>query len=105
MKIGTPTPPATGGAEILRPSSTSGTKLPNAPTGEAAGAGDDTVAVSRLANLLAQGESAMESTPEIDSARVQELSQAIRDGRFRVDPERIADGLLAEMRGLLAREG
>jgi len=47
----------------------------------------------------------MESTPEIDSARVQELSQAIRDGRFRVDPERIAEGLLSEMSDLLSREG
>ncbi|MBP6999061.1 MAG: flagellar biosynthesis anti-sigma factor FlgM [Tepidiphilus sp.] len=104
MKIGTPTPPATGGAESLRPPATNGKKLPDAPASEAA-AGNETVAVSRLANLLAQGESAMESTPEIDSARVQELSQAIRDGRFRVDPERIAEGLLSEMRDLLSREG
>ena len=33
------------------------------------------------------------------------LSQAIRDGRFRVDAERIAEGLLSEMRDLLSREG
>ena len=104
MKIGTPTPPATGGAESLRPPATNGKKLPDA-TAEESAAGNETVAVSRLANLLAQGESAMESTPEIDSARVQELSQAIRDGRFRVDPERIAEGLLSEMRDLLSREG
>lgn len=104
MKIGTPTPPTTGGAEPLRPPTPNGKKLPDATAGESA-AGNETVAVSRLANLLAQGESAMESTPEIDSARVQELSQAIRDGRFRVDPERIAEGLLSEMRDLLSREG
>ena len=104
MKIGTPTPPATGSAELLRPPAPGGKKLPDA-TAEESAAGNETVAVSRLANLLAQGESAMESTPEIDSARVQELSQAIRDGRFRVDPERIAEGLLSEMRDLLSRAG
>lgn len=104
MKIGTPTPPATGGAESLRPPATNGKKLPDAPASEAAG-GSETVAVSRLANLLAQRESAMESTPEIDQGKVAELSQAIRDGRFRVDPERIADGLLSEVRDRLAREG
>lgn len=35
MKIGTPTPPATGGAESLRPPATNGKKLPDAPASEA----------------------------------------------------------------------
>jgi negative regulator of flagellin synthesis FlgM len=104
MKIGTPTPPAMGGAEPLRPPTPNGKKLPDATAGESA-AGNETVAVSRLANLLAQGESAMESTPEIDQGKVADLSQAIREGRFRIDPERIADGLLAEVRDQLSREG
>ena len=101
MKIGTPTPPVTGGAEALRPSPAGGHAPSATPR---AGSTNDSVAVSRLADLLAQGERAMETTAEIDVTRVQEISQAIRDGRFHIDPERIADGLLAGVRDFLILE-
>lgn len=37
---------------------------------------------------------------DIDSAKVEEIRQAIAEGRLRMDPSRIADGLLATLREL-----
>lgn len=39
----------------------------------------------------------------VDSARIAEIKQAIAEGRFSVNPERIADGLLASVRDMLGR--
>lgn len=39
-----------------------------------------------------------------NAARVAEIRQAIAEGRFQVNPERIADGLLASVRDMLARQ-
>lgn len=40
----------------------------------------------------------------MDVARVAEIKQAISEGRFQVKPERIADGLLASVREMLAKQ-
>ncbi|HQR05109.1 MAG: flagellar biosynthesis anti-sigma factor FlgM [Proteobacteria bacterium] len=37
----------------------------------------------------------------IDADRVSEIRQAIAEGRFQINPERIADGLLTSVRQLL----
>ncbi len=78
---------------------------PNPPaskTPPAAGAsGGDKVELSPLSSSLAKAEAAMASTPAVDSARVDEIRQAISEGRFRVDPERIADGLIESVREML----
>lgn len=42
------------------------------------------------------------STPAVDSERVAEIKRAIAEGRFQVNPERIADGLLQSVRDMLA---
>lgn len=39
----------------------------------------------------------------INTQRVAEIKQAISEGRFQIDPERIADGLLASVRDMLGR--
>lgn len=41
----------------------------------------------------------------IDSQRVAEIKQAISEGRFQINPERIADGLLSSVRDMLSRSG
>lgn len=41
----------------------------------------------------------------IDVQRVAEIKQAIAEGRFQINPERIADGLLASVREMLGRAG
>jgi negative regulator of flagellin synthesis FlgM len=38
-----------------------------------------------------------------NSQRVAEIRQAISEGRFQIDPERIADGLLNSVREMLAQ--
>lgn len=88
---GLPTPPSAD-----KPARPAG-NTPPAP----GGSGGDTVELSPLSSSLAKAESAMASTPVVDRARVDEIRQAISEGRFRVDPERIADGLLDSVRELL----
>jgi negative regulator of flagellin synthesis FlgM len=41
----------------------------------------------------------------IDAQRVAEIKQAISEGRFQINPERIADGLLTSVREMLGRAG
>ena len=40
-----------------------------------------------------------------DSKKVAEIRQAISEGRFQIDPEKVADGLLNSVREMLARQG
>lgn len=47
-------------------------------------------------------ESVLASTPVVNAARVAEIKQAISEGRFQMNPERIADGLLQSVRDMLA---
>ncbi len=37
---------------------------------------------------------------DIDTAKVEEIRQAIAEGRIKIDPSKIADGLLASLREL-----
>lgn len=41
--------------------------------------------------------------PSFNSAKVAEIRQAISEGRFQINPERIADGLISSVREMLAR--
>ena len=43
------------------------------------------------------------STAEFDQAKVERIAQAIRDGKFEVNPEAIADKLIANAQELLSR--
>ncbi|MCL2643863.1 MAG: flagellar biosynthesis anti-sigma factor FlgM [Betaproteobacteria bacterium] len=56
------------------------------------------VQLSTLASTLQKAEAALAKTPGMDTARIEEITQAIRDGRFKIDASRIADGLIAEVR-------
>ena len=60
----------------------------------------DQVELSPLASQL-QEASASSGAP-IDTARIAEIKQVISEGRFQINPERIADGLLESARQLLA---
>lgn len=59
------------------------------------------VQFSSLSASLSKAETIMSSTPVVDRARVEEIRQAISEGRFKVDAERIADGLLTSVRQML----
>jgi negative regulator of flagellin synthesis FlgM len=43
------------------------------------------------------------ATPEFDSAKVDRISKAIEDGSFKINPEAIADKLIANAQEVLAK--
>jgi len=47
---------------------------------------------------------AQDSSLDIDQARVDEIRQAIREGKLALDSGKIADGLLASLKAQLAKE-
>ncbi|HUN69898.1 MAG TPA: flagellar biosynthesis anti-sigma factor FlgM [Burkholderiales bacterium] len=61
------------------------------------------VQLSGLANRLSLLQTELAATPAFDSARVDAIKQAIRDGELRINPEAIADKLLASVGELLRR--
>ncbi len=71
-----------------------GPKMP--PTAEASTQVDLSPAAAHLAGLG--------SDPTFDTAKVERIAQAIRDGKFLVNPEAIADKLIVNAQELLARK-
>jgi len=63
--------------------------------------GSTSVSLGSTATQLHSMESGMANTPVIDSAKVAEIRQAIGDGRFKVNPEVVADRLIATVRDLI----
>jgi negative regulator of flagellin synthesis FlgM len=64
-------------------------------------AGGDRVQLSPLSAQLHAIESSMADTPVVDNARVAEIRNAIAEGRFKVNPDAVADHLLQTARELL----
>lgn len=58
----------------------------------------DAVSLSQLAGSL----QSMEQQP-VNTARVQEIKQAISEGRFKINPEAIADRLIESARDLISK--
>lgn len=56
--------------------------------------GNTPVNITDQAKQLASLEQALQSQPAVDEGRVSEIRSAIQDGRYQIDPERIADKLL-----------
>ena len=69
-----------------------------------AASADAQVALSPLSSRLQEIEASATASPVVDAKRVAEIRQAISEGRFKVDPERIADGLLDSVRQMLAKD-
>lgn len=84
------------------PGSDTRTRATGAPTQPAAPA-ETQVQLSALAGRMQQMDGVLAETPVVDSARVAEIRQAIAEGRFEMNPERIADGLIASVREMLER--
>lgn len=80
-----------------------GAQAPKNGAPSAAPAGAE-ISLSGLGGKLATLESELSAAPAFDSARVEEIKQAIKDGSYKVDPERIADKLLADVASLLGRK-
>jgi negative regulator of flagellin synthesis FlgM len=71
----------------------------NTPVSSGGGAAAD-VSLSALAGHL-QSLAASGSSADIDTAHVESIKQAIRDGSLKIDASKIADGVLETARGLL----
>lgn len=61
------------------------------------------VDISSLSARLQFSDASLTEGGTVDAARVAEIKRAIADGRFSINPERIADGLLQSVRDLLNR--
>ncbi len=66
----------------------------------AAGTGDRVELSAEARQLRSLSESAGAS-PEVDTAKVEQIRQQIAEGRYHVDPQKLADRLLQLERGLL----
>lgn len=71
------------------------------PAGHASSQGGDDVHLSALSSKLQSLESSLAASGIIDVAKVEEIKQAISEGRFKVNPEAVADRLLDTVRELL----
>lgn len=63
-------------------------------------AAQEAVSLSQLAGSMQAGEK-----PPVNSARIQEIKQAISEGRFKINPEAIADRLIESARDLINSSG
>jgi negative regulator of flagellin synthesis FlgM len=83
--------PAAAGTNAARTSA-------SAPVASSGGAAADvslSALASHLQNVAASG------SADIDTAHVESIKQAIRDGSLKIDSSKIADGVLETARGLL----
>ena len=71
-----------------------------APQSQDAGSSEK-VELSSLSARLQQMEQTIANTPVVDSAKVNEIKQAMSEGRFKVDTEKVADGLIDSVRQML----
>lgn len=71
----------------------------------AAQAGTDEVSLSSSALTLKAVERRLAEQPEVDQARVDAIRDALGKGTYRIDPGRIADGILSQERMFHAGDG
>lgn len=74
-------------------------QLPSKDTDKTRGGGE-TVQLSGAASHLRP----QESDPIINKARVSEIRQAIAEGRFKINPEAIADSIISTAKELVASQ-
>ena len=65
--------------------------------------GSTSVSLGSTATQLHSMESSMASVPVADASKVAEIKQAISDGRFKVNPEIVADRLIETVHDLMGR--
>lgn len=82
---------ASGGAKA-KPAAPDAGSAAKAPAGNES----DSVSLSSEAHTMARLESAVNNAPDVDEARVASLKQAIENGTYQVDPQAIAEKMLAE---------
>lgn len=90
------------------PSAPSGTARARAGQGGATSVAPAGAGAAKTTEATLSGaqnvESVLASTPVVDVERVAEIKRAIAEGRFQINPERIADGLLQSVRDMLTTD-
>jgi negative regulator of flagellin synthesis FlgM len=90
MKISPPIDVVGGKTAASGTPERAGAKHPAAPASKG-----DSVQLSSLSAQLHALESSLAASGEFDRGRVEAIKQAIRDGRLAIDPQAIADKMLA----------
>ena len=75
------------------------TTAPQAKSGS-----QDKVQITALSSQLQAMESSMDNVPVVDSSRVEAIKLAISEGCFKINPEVIADSLLATVKDLMQHQ-
>lgn len=73
---------------------TSGAQNQQPARTEPTGGRDNDVSLSPEAQSMSRLQSRVDSLPEVDSEKVESIKQAITEGRFEFDVERIAENML-----------
>lgn len=87
------------GADIKETKARPANAAANAPSSASAAREDKVQINSLVSQLMAGGD-----TEVVNTARVEAIKQAISEGRFKINPEAIADGLIATAKEL-AQQG
>jgi negative regulator of flagellin synthesis FlgM len=74
-----------------------------APAGSAGSASSD-VQLSALSSQIQSVRADLSSVPVVNQAQVNEIKQAISEGRFKVNPEVVADRLIDTVRELIVNQ-
>ncbi len=61
------------------------------------------IQISAMSTQLSALEAQLSASPAFDAGRVDAIKQAIREGQFRINPEAIADKLLANVEEFLKK--
>jgi len=83
------------------PVSNGGSRAGKGAAGAPGSGAGDRVQLSPLSSQLQAIEISMANSPVVDSARVAQIRQAIAEGRFKVNPEVVADHLIRTARELM----
>ena len=101
MKIDSGIPTTTPVTRVSETPSRSGA-VARSPVGSSA---SDSVEITSLSARLQQLEGVLAGVPVVDSAQVQAIKDAIRDGKFQVNSEVVADRLLSSVKELVLQRG
>lgn len=89
---------SSGGANRSRSSApvvaTPSNKTPSAPAAKAEPSSKDNVVLSSEAQNLVRLQTKISNLPDVNMDRVAAIKQAIAEGRFEINPERIAENML-----------
>jgi negative regulator of flagellin synthesis FlgM len=72
-----------------------------APAASGTSGGGDSVHLSVLSSQMQRIEARLANVPVVDLAQVNEIKQAMSEGRFKVNPEVVADKLIQTVRELI----